>query len=122
MKYLISPWYKEIVEYLLTLSCPPSCDKAKYRTLRLRSQKYVVANSRLYWRDPSGILLLCLTEEEVESIMAEFHEGIYGGHYSWKATSHKSSKLVSTSRKSLGMCLPGSELVRNAKDLLKYRS
>ena len=49
MKYLISPWYKEIVEYLLTLSCPPSCEKDKYRTLRLRSQKYVVVNGRLYW-------------------------------------------------------------------------
>jgi len=29
-KYLTSPWYKEIVEYLLTLSCPPSFDKEKY--------------------------------------------------------------------------------------------
>ena len=35
IKYLTSPWYKEIVEYLLTLSCPPSCDKAKYKALRL---------------------------------------------------------------------------------------
>ena len=82
MKYLISPWYKEIVEYLVTLSCPPSFDKAKYRTLRLKSQKFVVAIGRLYWRDPSGILLPCLTESEVENIMAEFHEGICGGHYS----------------------------------------
>ena len=47
MKYLISQWYKEIMEYLLTLSFPPSCDKAKYRTLRLRSQKFVVANGWL---------------------------------------------------------------------------
>ena len=30
LKYLTSLWYKEIVEYLLTLSCPPSCDKDKY--------------------------------------------------------------------------------------------
>ena len=89
MKYLTSLWYKEIVEYLLTLSCPPSCDKVKYRTLRMRSQKYIVANGRLYWRDPSGILLLCLIEDEVENIMAEFHEGICGGHYSWRATAHK---------------------------------
>ena len=37
MKYLISPWYKEIVEYLLTLSCPPCCDNTKYITLKLRS-------------------------------------------------------------------------------------
>ena len=55
----------------------------------MKSQKYIVANGRLYWRDPSGILLLCLTEDEVEDIMAEFHEGICGGHYSWRATAHK---------------------------------
>ena len=36
IKYLTSHWYKEIVEYLLTLSFHPSCDKAKYRTLRLK--------------------------------------------------------------------------------------
>ena len=79
MKYLTSSWYKEIVEYLLTLSFPPSCDKEKYRALRLKSQKYIVASGQLYWRDPLGILLLCLTEDEVESIMMEFHEGICGG-------------------------------------------
>ena len=50
IKYLTSPWYKEIVEYILTLSCPPSCDKEKYRALRLKSQKYIVANGQLYWR------------------------------------------------------------------------
>ena len=93
MKYLISPWYKELVEYLLTLSCPSSCEKNKYRSLRLKSQKYMVANGRLYWWDPSGILLMCLTEEEVESIMAEFHEGICGGHYSWRATAQNILKF-----------------------------
>ena len=49
VKYLTSEWYKEIVEYLLALSCPPSCDKAKYRALRLKSQKYIVTNGWLYW-------------------------------------------------------------------------
>ena len=62
MKYLLSKWYKEIVEYLLTLRCPPSCDKTKYRMLRLKSQKFIVENGCLYWRDPSSILILCLTE------------------------------------------------------------
>ena len=78
VKYLTSPWYKQIVEYLLTLSCPPGCDKAKYRAVRMKSQKYVIANGQLYWRDPLGILLLCLTENEVQNILTEFHEGIYG--------------------------------------------
>lgn len=70
MKYLLSPWYKEIVEYLLNLRCPPSYDKAKYKTLRLKSQKFVIANGHMYKRDPSGILLLCLTKNEVDEIMA----------------------------------------------------
>ena len=92
LKYITSPWYKEIVEYLLTLSCPPSCDKIKYRAVRMKSQKYMIANRQLYWRDPSGILLLCLTESEVENILTEFHDGICGGHYSWRATAHKIPK------------------------------
>ena len=74
---------------MLTLRCPPNYDKTKYRTLRLRSQKYNVANGRLYWKDPAGILLLCLTEQEVDEVMTEFHEGICGGHYSWRSTAHK---------------------------------
>ena len=69
IKYLNSPWYKEIVEYLLTLSCTPGCDKVKYRAIRMISQKYIIANGQLYWKDPSRILLLCLTENEVENIM-----------------------------------------------------
>ena len=89
MKYLISAWDKEIVEYLLTLRCPLSCDKTKYQTLRLKSQNFIIENGLFYWRDPSGILLLSLIEPEVEEVMAKFHEGIFGGHYSWRATIHK---------------------------------
>ena len=44
VKYLLSPWYKDIVEYLLSLRCPPNYDRAKYCTLRLKYQKYVVEN------------------------------------------------------------------------------
>ena len=39
--------------------------------------------------DPLGILLLCLAENEVQKALTEFHEGICGGHYSWRATTHK---------------------------------
>ena len=48
VKYLLSSWYQDIVEYLLTLRCPLHYDKTKYRTLRLRSQKYIVVNGKLY--------------------------------------------------------------------------
>jgi len=61
--------------------------------LRLKSQKHIVANGQLYWRDPSGVLLLCRTENEVESVLIEFHEGICGGHCSWRSTAHKILKV-----------------------------
>ena len=71
------------MEYILTLRFPHHYDKTNYPTLRLRSQKYIVENGRLYWKDLTGILLLCLTEQEVDPVMTEFHEGICGEHYSW---------------------------------------
>ena len=48
MKYLLSTWYKDVVEYLLTLRFPPNFDKENYCTPRLKSQKYVIDNGRLY--------------------------------------------------------------------------
>ena len=36
-----------------------------------------------------GILLLCLTEQEVDHMMTKFHEGICDEHWSWRSTAHK---------------------------------
>jgi hypothetical protein len=43
----------------------------------------------LFWKDPVGILLNFLTEEETEEIINEFHKGICGGHHAWRATAYK---------------------------------
>jgi len=50
--------------------------------------KYCVLDGQLYWKDPGGILLTCITEETGE-IIDEFHRGICGGHQAWRATSYK---------------------------------
>jgi hypothetical protein len=44
---------------------------------------------KLFWKDPGGILLNCLTEEETEGIIIEFHKGVCGGHHAWRATTYK---------------------------------
>jgi len=49
----------------------------------------VIVEGRLYWKDPAGILLLCLTEDESTKITKNYHERLFGGHYSWKVTIHK---------------------------------
>jgi hypothetical protein len=43
----------------------------------------------LYWKDPGGILLNCLLEDELKKAIKEFHKGNYGGHHYWKTTVQK---------------------------------
>ena len=43
----------------------------------------------LFWKDPIGILLRCVDEEEAEAITPEMHEGVCGGRGYWKATAIK---------------------------------
>ena len=57
--------------------------------LRLQAQKIVISNGQLYWKDPVGIFLLCLVEEEIHKVIDEFHNCVCGVHYSWRATTHK---------------------------------
>jgi hypothetical protein len=47
-------------------------------------------NQSLYCKDPGGILLrFLLEEEEAEKTTREFHKGDCGGHNYWKTTVHK---------------------------------
>jgi hypothetical protein len=39
-------------------------EKSKVRSLKLKSVKFCIINQNLYWRDPAGILLKCLDEDE----------------------------------------------------------
>ena len=45
--------------------------------------------NKLYWKDPTGILLKCVDEEEAQRIMIEMHAGTCGGYLYWKYTTNK---------------------------------
>jgi len=79
-KYHISNWYKDIVYLLQHLETPPDFDKSKSRSLRLKTVKYCIMNQCLYWKDPGGILLKFLDDDEANLIMADMHEGLCGVH------------------------------------------
>jgi len=49
--------------------------KNKARTLKMKAAKFCILNSALYWKDPGGILLNCLVEEEAKKVMEDFHGG-----------------------------------------------
>lgn len=55
----------------------------------MKSQKYVIVNGQLYYRDPVGVFLLCLSKEEMTKIINEYHGFSCVGHYSWRATTHQ---------------------------------
>jgi hypothetical protein len=56
-------WYKDIIFYLQNFSCSTTWDKAKARSIKLKAMKYYILGGNLFWKDPGGILLNCLTEE-----------------------------------------------------------
>lgn len=58
----------------------------KERFIKLKSIKYYILDGYLYWKDPGGILLKCLLENEAEETIKEFHKGDCGGHLYWKVT------------------------------------
>jgi hypothetical protein len=64
-------------------------DKSKVRSMKLKVFKYCVNNQTLFWRDPFGVLLRCLDEEEAHRVVIEFHEGVCGEHHFWKSTTYK---------------------------------
>jgi len=88
-KFVSSEWYRNIVSYLLTLKCPSELSPSKASILKLHAVKYCIAENQLYWKDPLSFLLVCLVESETERIISEFHEGVCGGHHTWRATAYK---------------------------------
>ena len=60
---------------LQNLSPPPGMAKNKSRTLKLKAAKFCIMNNALYWKDPGGVLLNCLVEEEAKKVMEDFHKG-----------------------------------------------
>ena len=64
--FLLSPWYLDIVYVLQNLSSPPKMAKNKSRTLKLKAAKFCIINGAIYWKDPGGVLLSFLVEEEAK--------------------------------------------------------
>ena len=57
--------------------------------MKLKDAKFCIIEQYLYWKDPGGILLNCLLENEAQRITKEFHEGDCGGNHSCKVTANK---------------------------------
>eukprot|EP00253_Pinus_taeda_P013023 PITA_13023 len=87
--FLSSPWYADILYVLQHLSSPPGIPRNRSRTLKLKAAKFCILDSALFWKDPGGMLLNCLVEDEAQRVVEDFHRGDCGGHLFWKTTENK---------------------------------
>lgn len=82
-------WYKDIVNLLKNLSCPPHLIEHQRRALRLKASRYILTEDGLGWRNPDGVILRCVNPEESKKLISELHDGFCGGHYAPKTTASK---------------------------------
>ena len=77
---LQSPWYADICFVLLNLHAPPGLSRTKKRFLKMKASKFCIIDNVLYWKNHEGILLNCLTLNETDNVMKEFHAGDCGSN------------------------------------------
>ena len=68
---------------------PPRLTDNQKRALKLQAIRYVIVQGQLWWRDMQGVLLKCIDQAESRKILRDMHEGVCGGHYMAKKTTHK---------------------------------
>jgi hypothetical protein len=59
------------------------------RTLKMKTNHYVLVSGVLFRRNFDGVLLRCLDHSKSREILQEFHSGVCGGHFSPVVTAHK---------------------------------
>jgi hypothetical protein len=82
-------WYSHIIHFLQTLSVPSDLTKTQGRDLKLKAMNFCINGNLLFWKNPIGLLLRCMNQEEAAKVMIEFHNSERGGHHYWKTTAHK---------------------------------
>jgi hypothetical protein len=82
-------WYSHIVHFLQTLSVPSDLTKRQGRSLKLKAMNFCINGNLLFWKNPIGLLLRCINQEEVDKVMIEFHNSECRGNNYWKTTAHK---------------------------------
>jgi len=87
--FLQSPWYADICYILLNLQAPLGLSRTKKRFLKMKAAKFCIIGNVLFWKNHEGILLNCLTLDETDKVLKEFHAGDCGGHLYWKSTANK---------------------------------
>jgi hypothetical protein len=86
---LSDPWYGDIVLYLQTLKFAQHLSRDDRRRIRYQANKYTIIDDTLYRCGIYEILRRCLTHEDAELVLNDYHKGACVGHLSGLATTQK---------------------------------
>ena len=82
-------WYGSIIVSLQTTMFPSDVSHEEQRCIRHQAKHYLIINDTLYQRGVDSVLQRCLTHEEAEKVLNDYHSGAYDGHLSGLATTQK---------------------------------
>ena len=78
LDFSMSPWHSDIVYVLQNLQAPARLSKTRARSVKLKAAKFCILHQYLYWKDPSGVLLNFLLENEAKQTEIISQRGLWG--------------------------------------------
>jgi ribonuclease HI len=71
-------WREPLIRFLTKQELPPDKDEAE--RISRRSRLYIIHETELYKKSPTGILQRCVSLEEGRQLLKDIHSGICGNH------------------------------------------
>ncbi|CAN6695163.1 unnamed protein product [Malus baccata var. baccata] len=84
-----TPWYADLVNFLVSKQVPNTLSKAQHDILRKEARFYVWDDPYLWKICPDQIVRRCVIESEFHSILSFCHSYACGGHFGTQRTAHK---------------------------------
>ncbi|PIN01369.1 DNA-directed DNA polymerase [Handroanthus impetiginosus] len=84
-----SPWYADIVNYLVTKSLPKDLSRTQRDKIKSDAKYYVWDDPYLWKHCSDQIIRRCVSESEIPSILGFCHSYACGGHFGPKRTARK---------------------------------
>jgi hypothetical protein len=82
-------WYGDIIIYLQTQTFQPNLSSTYRHFIRYQAHQYIILGDTLYHHGVDSVFRRCLTYDEVEKALNDYHSRACGGHMSGYATAQK---------------------------------
>jgi hypothetical protein len=82
-------WYGDIIIYLQTQTFQPNISRVDHRRIRYQARQYIILGDTLYRHGIESVFRRCLTYDEAEKELNDYHSRACGSHMSGYSTSQK---------------------------------